>query len=178
MKALSKLPYLFAACLLIATVARATSFNYQYTFGDGTVVNGSLDGTVSGNFVTGVDVTSMFFNGTEITGPIKGYALAGNAWIDGPVVSFDVFQNNFLFIDGDISSSSSASNYFYMLNDSVYFANVTNVLSPTLGVDSAETSAGSRWSLQAASVPDGGMTVVLLGLSMFGLAGLHRKLRA
>ena len=173
MKITSQLVLLLAATLgLAAASAKAAAFDYSYLFGDGLSVTGSLEGTVNGNFIENVSNVSVFFNGTAIPGAsVITASYDGSSFVDGPaVVSFDALSNNFLFRSSDFDLG------FYMVNAAVFFSNTATAYAFTddlFLISSEETSARGTWSIKA--VPEGGSTLVLLGLTVAGLLWLGRK---
>jgi len=178
---MKKLPsLLLGVCLFFGAIsARADLFNYSYTFGNpGTpiVVSGSLQGTQNGIFVENVSNMTLFFNGVQAVGTIYGAQeqYSTGFWIAGPVVSFDLSQNNFFFVNRDyLGGETGWDEFFYLTPDSLaYYAYAysgPNFLSV------GDRSAG-QWSLTSVNgVPDAGSTVALLGLSMLGLGFLRRR---
>ena len=173
MKIIHRLGQLLVLVLsLAATSAQATFFSYEYTFGDGLVVSGSLDGTQKGNFVENVSNVSVFFNGTAMLGTIFTANYDGTGYLNSPVVSFDALQNNFLFANSDLAAGDFGyDSVFYMFNASV-FAD-TAVAFSTMGFASQDwPTADGKWSL---TVPEGGSTVLLLCGAGVGLAFVRRR---
>jgi hypothetical protein len=174
MKIVHRLSQFLAVALgLAAAFSHATLFNYEYTFGDGLVVSGSLDGTQSGNFVENISNVSVFFNGTAMLGTVFTSKYDGSNYLGGPVVSFDATKNNFLLANSDLAAGDFGYDaVFYMLNESV-FAD-TAVAFSTQGFASQDwPTASEKWSL---TVPEGGSTAVLLCAAGVGLALVRRKL--
>jgi len=159
---------------LTAGSSFGTTFNYSYTFGDGLEVSGTLDGTQNGNFVENVSNVSVFFDGIAMPGTIYASMYDGLNYLNGPVVSFDALQNNFLFATSDLAGGDFAyDSIFYMLNSSVFEDTALAFSSAGVGYASQDfpTFSGS-WSL---TVPDSGSTLVLVALSMGGLAWVRRE---
>jgi len=184
MNRVTRLSLLVAASLCFASAVHATTFNYQYIFGDGNIASGSLEGDLNGQFVDNVSNVSLYINGSEITGtiftaaytpPSPPFTPAG--WIAGPIVSFDALQNNFIFSDVDPNALGNDDSFFSMRNSSVYIDQAYASSGPLnlLDVNDTPTVSGN-WSLQVAGVPDGGLTVAMLSLALLGLAGMRRKL--
>src|SRR5579872_4476397 len=138
---------------LAATTLRtyATTFCWSYVFGNGIEVSGSLDGTQNGNLVQDILNVKMFINGTPVPGPLIQYSRPGNPplglVLGGAVVSFDDFQNNFLFANGDIFTSSDNA-YFSIVPNSNPGSPppVANVFSATLGISHQEFITSGAWS--------------------------------
>jgi hypothetical protein len=152
---------------LMLGVARADTFNFAYVFGDGLAVTGSLDGTQNGLFVENVTNVSIAFDGTALAGPIFTAQYDGGSYLNGPVVSFDALQNNFLFADTDlVAGDFGYGSLFYLLNASV-FADIAVADSPLFGLASMDDPTSARsWSLTRATVPDQGMTIALFAIGL------------
>ena len=114
------------AGLAFAGVAKADTFDFSYTFSDGGVVNGALQGTLDGNFVDNVSNVTMSYISADqtvnITEPTPIYIYqeetVSNAitWVSGAVVSFDPTQNNFDFTTQPVPPFSSVNtDCFFML---------------------------------------------------------------
>jgi hypothetical protein len=103
------------ACGALSGRASIT-YDYSYTFGDGTVVSGTLDGTQNGDYVDNVNDVTVNFNGIPISGTVFSYKANTDL---APIVSFDVTLSDFIFINSDIPNggSYSGSEYFYILTD-------------------------------------------------------------
>lgn len=175
MQITSKSVLLLAAVLgLAAASVKATTFDYSYLFGDGLSVTGTLDGTLNGHFVENVSNVSVLFNGSAIPGSsviTGGYD--GSAFVDGPaIVSFDALNNNFLFRSSDFDVG------FYMVNAAVFSSNTATAYAFTddlFLVSSEDTSERGTWSLTASTVPESGLTIALLGLTVTGLLWFRRQ---
>jgi len=173
MNPLHRLAQLLTLALGLSTVSSyGTFFSYDYTFGDGLVVSGTLDGTQNGNFVENISNVSVFFNGTAMPDTVFTARYDGADYLGGPVVSFDALQNNFLFMNSDLSAGDFGYDYiFAMFNASVYAD--TALAFSSLGFASQDwPTARDSWSLR---VPDSGATVVFVGLTIMGLARTRRK---
>jgi len=180
MKIMPKLAGLLALGLTLG-VARADTFTFSYVFGDGLEVTGSLDGTLSGIFVADVTNVSVFFGPDALPGTVFASQYDGSSYQPGPIVSFDVFQNNFAFANSDLAGVDfTYDSIFYIFNASVF--SDTAVAFSTLGYASQDDpTEAARWTLtltSTAAVPDQGATLVLLGLGLAGLGWRHRRVRS
>lgn len=174
---------LFSGVALLGSLrpAFADSFDFSYVFGDGNTVSGTFDGTVNGSLVTGLTNISLSFNSSPIAGSLYTGQYDGANWVVGGVVSFDVLQNNFIFINDDIANGGSAyDSFFYMTNSSV-FADLAYGQSDPLGVFTLDSPPeAGRWTLRDTThgnVPDSAATVSLLAIGLVATAGLQRRFR-
>jgi hypothetical protein len=155
--------------------AHATQFNFSYSFDDGTFVAGTLDGTASGTDVTGVSNVSFTINGNPV-GPVEVWGYDGELTYD---VSFDPGLNYFWFAEAgawDVNTRTQTGgiwgNYGFALDgDDDYVVDLAH------GIPDTYTTMNDSWSLTAASVPDSGTSVLMLGLGLIGLVGVKHKLR-
>jgi hypothetical protein len=165
---------LIAAICAAVTSARATPFQFSYTFHDGSVWTGGFDGTQSGNIVTANSDYTLFENGISVPGSISGGHWSGSAVVaGGAIFSFDGTQNNFFLINSNSFTGYSSSNtWFYELvpNNTIFYHESNG--SGDINDSSISTN---RWSLTEASVPDCGATIAMIGATMFGLAAFRRK---
>ncbi len=166
-----------------ATSYAQQTFDYSYTFADGLNVSGTLEGTVSGDYVTGVSDVTMLFNGTPVGGSIFTGTYNGSAWVAGGVVSFDVSQNDFLFMNSDFPGGNwGATAYLYMIPTTIYGGQAYASDSDPILVGNDTPANPDHWSLTAVPsydrdpVPDGGCTAMLCGMSLLALGWLRRKL--
>jgi hypothetical protein len=176
-KFIPQLAGLLALGLALGT-ARADTFNFSYVFGDGLTVTGSLDGTENGNFVENITNVSVFFDGNAMAGTIFTSQFDSGSYLNGPVVSFDALQNNFIFANSDlVNGDFGFDSIFYMLNASVF--SDTAVAYSSLGYASQDDpTAAANWSLSRAAVPDQGTTIALFALGLVVLGWLRRQVRA
>jgi hypothetical protein len=164
-----------------ASLLHATVFNYSYSFGDGLTVSGSLTGSQNGAFVENVANVTLFFNGTEAPGTIYTSKFDSANYVSGPVVSFDALQNNFVFSNSDLAGGDFGyDSLFYILNQSVS-DDTAVAFSGVLGFFGSQDlpTVSQSWSLVevgATPVPDGGVTIGLLGAAMALLAVTHPRI--
>ena len=149
--------------------ADAASFNFSYTFADGTFVQGTLDGDISladANLVENVEVTSASLNGTvPFRDPITTAPETFAPFPDSDTVSFDGLGMDLAVLG---STNTTGVLLFLITAD---------------GRESAELSSGvgfvldpvyepSRWELTP--VPEPG-TAMLVGLGGLVLAWRARR---
>lgn len=176
MKNILKLPRtltLAFALGLSAVSACADTFSFSYLFGDGLTVNGVFGGVANGSFVENVTGVAVSFNGEAMPGSVFTAQFDGASYLNGPVISFNALQNNFVFANSDLANGDFGfDSIFYMLNASVY--NDTAVAFSTLGYASQDDpTIRANWSL--VQTPEQSPTLVLLSLTIGGLALLRRK---
>ncbi len=167
------------AVVLATTAAKAESFEYSYTFLNGSVIAGSFEGTANGNLVTNLSHITASLNGHVYNGSgnllgsfldIGASTSSGFAWVPGAaVVSFNGQQNNFLFNDG-ISPYSGFTNYVYIASESI-FAYIST------GLYQQDNYNASRWTLTSVSaVPEPeALTMLLAGLGLMGTVARRRQ---
>jgi len=179
MKTLHKLA--IGLCLALGLAvgsARATTFEFSYTFGDinnPLVVTGTLDGNldVTGLFVEGVQNVSLFFNGDAALGTVFTSQYNGNDFVSGPVVAFDVTQNNFYFTNTDFANADfTADTLFYISG----IDGLVGAQTPVLGSVQESPLVAGNWSLTAVNtVPENSGTFVLFGTGLGFLCWIRRK---
>ena len=156
-----------------SSAAHATLFNFSYQFGSGDQITGSLSGTLSGAYVTGVSDINVFLNGIAFNGNGALYATAydpNTGWTNAIAasISTNAALNNFLFIDVDFPTAFNYTNYFLMVNTQTFSeaatwnGNISPFDYPTLS---------PTWTLTP--VPEPG-TIGLIGLALLG-AGVARR---
>jgi hypothetical protein len=146
------------------------TFNFSYQFSGGPTVSGSLDGDQNGNYVENISNISVFFNGTQMSGPMHTAMFNGSDWVNSPVVvSFDASNNNLIFINSDFLNGQPYSEYFAFRSGSVWAYSV-----PNSNLYAQEHVADARWSLTPAAVPEPStyLAGALLALP-FGLQGIR-----
>lgn len=170
---LSRTLTLTLALGLSAVSARAETFSFSYVFGDGLTVTGDFAGVANGNFAENIYDVSVYFNGTQMPGSVFTSQFDGASYLNGPVISFNALQNNFVFANSDLAGGDFGfDSIFYMLNASV--SSDTAVAFSALGYASQDDpTMRASWSL--VQTPDQSSTLVLLGLAMGGLVWLRRK---
>ena len=163
--------------------SHGVTFDYSYVFPSGLKVSGELDGDVNGDYVENVTNVTLSFNGTQITDPISAWAYSppggGAGWTPGPIVSFDVFKNNFGFADFNLATQTGYDSVFFIVNDpAVQYLGLADSVELSVVTESQQPVEQSRWSLtrRPNSVPDGGSTIGILGMGLTGIFGLRRKI--
>ncbi len=172
-----------AAALLAACsgAAHASTYDFSYTFTDGQALTGSLNGTLSGDFVTNISNVTIDFDGNAYTGTLSSgtfvpppsgssagsYSYAPNA----AVVSTNGSLNNFIFADSTDPQAGDVTNFFYFVNGTTPTGAGTQEVEAgnlnTGNVDFDNPGSG-QWSLTPAPVP----VPAALPLLVSGLGGL------
>jgi hypothetical protein len=172
-----------AFIFLGSAAAQATTFNYSYSFVDGTTVTGSFDGGESGGLVTGLSNISVLVNGTALNRGFKGYAFdtTTKEWTPtAAVASFDGYANNFIFSDSSREDFNSNNMYFAFVTASSG-ATTMSVAEMNYGRllqnIAYDGSLQSRWHLQAVNaIPEPETYAMLLaGLGLMGALARRRK---
>ena len=160
---------------LSAGFVRADTFAFSYLFGDGLNVTGTFSGVANGNFAENVFNVAVFFNGNAMPGTVFASQFDGANYLNGPVISYDALQNNFVFANSDLAGGDFVfDSIFYMLNASV--SSDTAVAFSSLGYASQDDPTSSaNWSL--VQTPDQSSTLALLGLALAGLTWMKRRFR-
>jgi hypothetical protein len=170
---------LMAAFGFVASAAHATTFDFSYAFSDNvTVVTGTLDGDLNGNFVDHVTNVTLFIDGVAAPSAVTAVQFDGSDFTSGPIVSFDVDQNNFFFGSDDPANLdfSLDSTYLFYISPPLD-GSATLYYAPAGSAQDAPPSNGT-WKLtaeHAANAPDGGATGLLLAAGLGLLAAAHRS---
>ncbi len=152
-----------AISTLVAASAQAEVFDFSYTFGDGFVGTGVVEGTVraDGNTIDIFTVDSFTLNGQSVDPAVASTESSGVppaiATFDGSFMDFRVTgpSHNFLFVNSDIHLAQSG------------LGNVGHV----------ESYDPTRWSItEAAAVPEP-TTWVMMGLGFAGIGALAYRPR-
>jgi hypothetical protein len=126
-------------------------------------VAGSLDGTPLRRGLIGVNtVLNMSIDGVPVAGPFTSQ----NSFGGEALVSANVYRNDFFFF------SSTVTPAFIILPPGLFSVAEVFFSFSAYAVDSPAVQA--NWSLYA--VPEGGLTIAMLGMATAGLAFLRRKL--
>ena len=169
-----------AAALLAATAANATTYNFSYTFGAGSVLTGSFDGTAPGNLITVLSNISVFRDGVEFGsgnlynfGWTDSYTMASGA----AVASLDGLENNFLFSTSpwQMGGGFYSGQTFGMYPASAYYDPAKAYVQGGSGWSLADNANFSvtRWSVTA--VPEPASYAMLLGgLCLMGAIARRR----
>lgn len=168
---------LLASSALAVSSASAALYNFTYTFDDSTFVTGSLTGDQNGQFLDNVANVSFSINGVVFAEPVftSSFDFMPAIYVAGPVVSFDLAQNNFAFATSDLTTFDYSYNYlFSILGTPTGIETVTAyTYDPYVGAqESSDTPV--RWSLTLAPVPEAGSTFALCGLALLGLIAGRR----
>ena len=158
---------MLVAGLGLASMANATTYDFSYTFGDGTLLSGSLSGTANGALIQNIANVRVELNGNAFGGaPL--FAFGWNAATPGfnpatpAVLSVNAALNNFIFADNNDPTFAGVTEYFYFVNDPAslgHEAFATNLNTGAIALDNPDQlelvtggSAGSRaWHFRAAA---------------------------
>jgi hypothetical protein len=130
-KTTMKTPYKLGVLAIVAlglTIGstKGALFDYSFTYTNGNVVSGTLEGTVSsdGNYVDNVQNVTVLYNGIPMSGSIYTATLSfppgsqSGTYVAGPVVAFNALSNDFWFGNSNVLSGNNfSSDYFYIIND-------------------------------------------------------------
>ena len=176
-----------AAALLAAstcTIAAPITYDFSYTFNDGTKMTGSAKGTASANLVSGLSDIHVFRNGVAFSESITGlfgncYGYNGAAEMGCAVMSFDGMGNNVLFIDTNDGGSQTTTNFYYdqtgrampMQNAAVE----TRYLDVVVRVEDYAVYVSGKWSLLARSDVPEPASIALFCVGLAGFAAARRR---
>jgi len=164
-----------------AQALQLQSFNFSYTYSDGAlVVSGVLDGYAPTGLtsfnVTDPNVVSLAFNNIS-AGPASVTGWGGSPLVVSTDTTLDDFQfwagaSFFQFVPPSLDGGvpyTSASSALLNLSDADWGQSLANNLNPN--------NNQPMWVLTAdATIPDGGYTAMLCGMSLVVLGWLRRKL--
>jgi hypothetical protein len=168
---------LLAGLGLTSLAANATTYDFSYTFDDGTSLTGSLSGTANGAFIQNISNVHVSLNGNAFSGaPL--FAFGWNAATPAfnpatpPVVSTNATLNNFIFADSNDPTFAGVTDYFYFVNDPASLGHEAFATNLNTGDIALDNPTNASWSLVAAQVPEPGTFALLLpGLVLVGVAG-------
>lgn len=170
---------------LVAVIAKpvfADSFKFEYSFASADVhLTGTFTGVQNGAFVENISDVTLALNDVTLPGTFFSAYSDGSQWLSGAFVSFDVLNNNFIFSDADLAGGDwNFLHLFYIIEGSVELG--TWFESPeTAGAYDAPGETGT-WKLTnlstPTSVPDAGMTAMMLLLALVGLRLMRRQTAA
>lgn len=182
-----------AAALGGSAVASASTFDFSYTFTDGQVISGSLDGTSTngGQAVTNINNLQVEFNGIAFSGGAGPLQL--NAWntttesfddTTPVVLSTNASLNNFSISDVDTAVNTSPDYEFAFQNDpklggsvvtAVNFLHSDSFSGPGTTQLDIDEPANGTWTLTPAPVPlPAALPLLASGLGLFGFARRRR----
>ena len=179
MKNILKAGILLAA--LTSFAANAATYDFSYTFGDSSVLTGSLSGNLNGAYVDNISNVHVSYNGTDFSGGSLFHAAWNTATGNfdntiAAVVSTNGALNNFVFADSNVPMNNNASNYFYFVNDPATLGHEAFAVNGNTGDVALDNPANASWSLVAAPVPEPETHAMLLaGLGLIGVAARRRR---
>jgi hypothetical protein len=137
-----------AACVLASTSASATLFDFSYTFNNGGVLEGSLEGTSDGTFINNISDVHMSFQGLPFDPSLitASYLPNGSLSLGTPLVAFDATRNDFAF------GNTSQTQYFILIG-SASAAGAGNSEAETIGPLGSGTDEPMNSSWRIAPVP-------------------------
>jgi len=159
-----------AACvaLLASVSAHAETFDFSYAFGDGSIVTGSLEGSLVGDSVQNISDIHAALNGTAFTGTLNAAGFDASTGLAGlpAIVSTDASKNNFVFADADVAgmNTGSFSNFFEMIVGNGVFAGNAHVLENN---SASDLDPNGSWRLAPVPLP-AGLLLFSSGLGLFG----------
>jgi hypothetical protein len=171
------------AGLGLASIANATTYDFSYTFGDGTLLSGSLSGTANGAFIQNISNVHVGLNGNAFAGASL-FAFGWNAATPAfnpatpAVLSTNAALNNFIFADNNDPTFAGVTDYFYFVNDPGSLGHEAFATNLNTGDIALDNPTNSSWSLVAAQVPEPATFALLLpGLVLVGVAARRSNKR-
>ena len=161
-----------AVCALGCTGANATTFDFSYTFNNGGILEGSLNGTPDGSFIDNISNVHMTFQGLAFDQPLitASYLPNGSLSLGTPIVSSKATQNDFAF-----GNATSTQYMIFIGSASAAGAGVSEVeLIGPLGSASDEPM-NSSWSITPAPVPlPAAVWLLTSGVGLLGAWGRYK----
>ena len=167
------------------TIASPITYDFSYTFNDGTKITGSAKGTASANLVSGLSDIHVFRNGVAFSESITGlfgncFAFNGSADLGCAVMSFNGLENNFLFIDTNDGGSLTTTNFYFDLTAHAvpkqYVAVETIYSGVPVRVEEYVDYAPKKWSLLARNDVPEPASIALFFVGLLGFAAVsHLK---
>jgi hypothetical protein len=153
-----------AISTFVAASAQAEVFDFSYTFGNGQVGTGVVEGTVQpdGNTIDIDTVDSFTTNGQSIDPAVAATDIAG------PPPAIATFDGSFM----DFLIVNPARSRGLVLISSEQLAQIY----PPVGLPTQETYDPARWSITEAAVPEP-ETWAMMGLGFAGIGALAYRAR-
>ena len=185
-----KLKCLVMSLLLTPLIAHATLFDFSYVFQAGygddrgispTTITGSFNGEQKGNYVTNLSDIKVSIEGRDFSENLISVLYSpktGGPWdfSQEGQVSFDVMQNNFMFVNSEYANNGPFINYFYITSDPATQRQASNDNGGySYGFDDNSLSNQS-WKLSAREVPEPS-ALLLLALGFIPVVLKRRSLR-
>jgi hypothetical protein len=153
--------------LLVSLSAKATLFDFSYTFNDGTTITGSLTGNLAGDYVQNVGNVQVAANGIQDAGPMYAMSFFG----PNATVSTIFNLNNFLF--ANTSNGNNFTESFGMINFGG--GSTANAVNSIVGISAIDVPVNISWSLVAHNVPvPGTYPLLLTGLGLIAFTQRRR----
>ena len=163
-----------SAILTTRSAHSALTFAYSYSFNNGLVMSGTLEGNLVGDVVNNVANVSVFYNGVPMPGTVFTARYTISGWVNGPIVSFDITKNNFLFANSDIANNDNTLNSYFFIIDGDELV-VAGAESTPLGNFANEEYTAPQWSLTVVPEPSTYFAGALLLLPI--AAQVFRRIR-